>query len=182
MRLTANFTSEEFDRGGSWLGTIDQRLQLAILAQWLRDLAGTPGTITSASRSPAHNAKVGGTESSQHMRAEAIDIVFRLTPLRTLASRVLSSIAAGDAPRFGQIIFYTDKGHVHLSLPTLGNRNGEVRYSNGDDDGDGDRDYPFLTSASQLPALSGDQTRGSLRPAAPPAVAGVADPAKVRNA
>lgn len=156
MRLTANFMASEFDVKEPWPeAKAAQRMQLAKLLQWLRDLAGGPGVITSAYRSPGRNAEVGGTETSQHMKGEAVDVVFSLTGLRALGQRVLDSIAQGSAPAFGQIIFYNDRGHVHVSLPTLGSRNGEVRHSY--ENASGERVYPMLVTAAELPLVSGRQ-------------------------
>lgn len=158
MKLTANFADTEFDVGerypDQWRSS--KLLELAALAQWLRDLAGSPGRVTSAFRSPARNAEVGGTETSQHKKGEAIDIVFPLASLRAIAEQVLAAKATGRAPPFGQLIFYADKGHIHASLATLGIRNGETRFSFVEG---GRRLYPFLTAASQLPALTGSQAK-----------------------
>lgn len=162
MKITPNFDSREFDTPGNpWPDGYDaNRAALADLLQWLRDLAGCPGRITSASRSKLHNDAVGGTEDSQHMKQEAVDVVFLLCPIRTLAERVLASVRAGKAPKFGQIIFYADKGHVHVSLATLGDRNGEIRRSY--TEANGTRRYPFLSSASTLPMLSDAQVKAGV--------------------
>jgi hypothetical protein len=165
MKLTPNFDSTEFDIHEPWPQTaaaIANRQQLAELDQWLRDLAGVAGFITSAYRSPERNAEVNGSETSQHMQAQATDVVFYLVPLRTLAARVLEAVSAGEAPAFGQLIFYGDRGHVHCSLPTLGSRNGEIRYSLGPN-ADGTRSYPKLTDANQLPQLSSTQKKAGFR-------------------
>lgn len=156
MRLTRNFAVSEFDVNEPWPPDKGvNRRQLAELLQWLRDLAKSPGVVTSAYRSPQRNAEVGGTETSQHMKGEAADVVFNFVGLRTLGQRVLDDIAAGKAPRFGQIIFYHDRGHVHVSLPTLGSRNGEVRHSYIGENGT--RYYPLLASAADLPLVSDRQ-------------------------
>lgn len=151
--LTANFSASEYDVHEPFPDEYKDNLpELAALDQWLRDLAGSPGRVTSAYRSPAHNSEVHGSSTSQHMKGEATDVVFYLTGLRDLASRVLDSIRGGTSPAFGQIIFYPIEGHVHISLPTLGDRNGEVRYAIGPA---GSHSYPFLTDAqSQLPYAS----------------------------
>lgn len=159
MMLTANFRAAEFDVHEPWplgVGYAAKRLALAERLQWLRDLAGVPMLITSAWRSAARNAEIGGSATSQHMQGEAVDTVAWLVPIRTLAARVLASVRAGQAPAFGQIIFYPNEGHVHVSLPTLGQRNGEVRYK------DATGRYPFLTSANALPVWSAAQRRGGL--------------------
>ena len=161
MKITRNFDSSEFNASGvPWpIDKAANRQHLAELLQWMRDLAGVPGRITSAYRSPAKNAEVGGTESSQHMKAEAVDVVFMLCPIGVLAKRVLEEVRAGRAPRFGQIIFYQDKGHVHVSLPYLGNRNGEIRQSLVVD---GERIYPILADARAIPTLSTAQKRAGI--------------------
>lgn len=160
MKLTANFAAAEFDVHEAYPAqwATSKLPELAALCQWLRDLAGVPGLVTSAYRSPAHNDAVDGAEHSQHLAGEAADVVFALVPIRTLAARVLTSIDEGGAPAFGQVIFYADRGHVHVSLPTLGERNGEVRYSSGVN-GDGTRSYPLLTDAAQLPYVSEAQAQ-----------------------
>lgn len=155
MRLTRNFDSGEFDVNEKWPeGKASNRLELAVIAQALRDLAESPVIITSASRSPERNELVGGVESSQHLKQEALDGIAPACPLRVLAERVLAAIAAKTFPKFGQIIFYVDRGHIHWSLPTLGARNGEVRYSYVEG---GTRHYPLLVTAKALPLLSDKQ-------------------------
>jgi hypothetical protein len=157
MKLTPNFDTTEFDIHEPFPAHLaGNRQGLAIIAQWLRNIAGSPGRITSAYRSPARNAEVGGTETSQHQKGEAIDIVFPAASMRAMAEHALADIQSGRAPHFGQIIFYVDRGHIHLSLPRLGSRNGEVRFSFTDD---GARLYPFLTdkTVAQLPGLTGAQ-------------------------
>src|SRR5690349_18047214 len=112
MYLTPNFQSGEFDVHEPWPADLDaNRQQVAQLLQWLRDLAGVPGIVTSAYRSPTRNAEVHGSETSQHMRGEAADVVFYLVPIRELAARVLDAVRSHAAPAFGQIIFYADLGH-----------------------------------------------------------------------
>lgn len=44
------------------------------MLQRLRTLIGKPMVITSAYRSPAHNAKVGGVKDSMHLKARAWDV------------------------------------------------------------------------------------------------------------
>lgn len=159
-KLTNDFSADEFDTAREpWPSGKDaNRAQLAVRAQWLRDLAGSLGIITSAARSAEDNAHVGGSGSSQHVKFEAIDVVYPFAPLRLLAERALADIKAGRAPAFGQLIFYVRAGHVHISLPTLGARNGEVLIA--DDTGPATQ-YAKLTRADQLPALSGSQANAA---------------------
>lgn len=152
--LTPNFQVKEFDIHEKWPvlpGFADKRMGLARLNQHVRDIAGSPIVLTSAFRSETHNAEVGGSDTSQHMKGEATDGVVWLVPLRKLAELVLENVKAGKFPAFGQIIFYPKQGHFHISLATLGNRNGEIRFQA--DDGS----YKILTSAKQLPLWSAAQ-------------------------
>lgn len=161
-KLTKDFTAEEFNTPREpWPhGKDENRLQLAKRAQWLRDMAGVPGFITSAARSVEDNKAVGGAEDSQHMRAEAVDLVYPLVPLRTLAERALADVEAKRAPAFGQLIFYAKTGHVHISLPTLGARNGEILLASHGEDGRTVR-YERIASAARVPVLSNTQAVGA---------------------
>jgi len=149
MKLTPNFDDSEFFIHES--PPADYRInklpQVAALCQWLRDLAGSYGRVTSYFRSPTRNELVGGVTNSQHMVGEAADLEFPLISLRELASRVQADLDAGVAPAFGQCIFYPDTGEVHISLPgatkyqelTIGIRSGGTRH------------YSVLASLDQLP-------------------------------
>ncbi len=72
-KLSANFTVREFAcKDGSDLILIDDAL--VDVLQKIRDHFGVPVTITSAYRTAAHNVKVGGSPSSQHLQGTAVDI------------------------------------------------------------------------------------------------------------
>lgn len=119
MKLTTNFDTSEFDVHEPWPAQYaNNRLRLAVLAQWFRDLAGVPGIINSAYRSPARNDEVGGADHSQHMVGEALDISFLGITDRELTTRLLAAERAGTAPAYGQFIVYEDTGHTHISLGT----------------------------------------------------------------
>ena len=75
--LTKNFQLSEFNcKDGSTipLELLDNVQELAEQLQILRDFIGKPIHINSAYRSPAHNRKVGGARSSQHLLGKAADI------------------------------------------------------------------------------------------------------------
>lgn len=57
-----------------------------IVADELRERLGVPLTITSAYRSPAYNAAVGGEPGSYHMRFQALDIIPGDGLVKSLAS------------------------------------------------------------------------------------------------
>lgn len=127
IRLTPNFKATEFDIHERAPAEIrrEKLPRVALLCQWLRDLAGGPGLVQSYWRSPERNALVGGALASQHMTGEAADIEFFGISLYEHAKRCLASIDEGTAPAFGQLIFYVDTGHVHISLPR-GRKDGQL--------------------------------------------------------
>jgi len=57
-----------------------------VVADELRELVGVPLTITSAYRSPAYNAAVGGEANSFHMRFMALDLIPAGISPRSLAA------------------------------------------------------------------------------------------------
>lgn len=173
MQLSDHFSLEEFMRPklpeDYPAALVDSNLRpLVDRDEWLRALA-TPSyaIVDSAWRSAAHNAAIGGAPDSQHLDGDANDLYFPLVSLRTLATRIVAAVQAGDAPSFGQIIVYRDQGHVHLSNPAakLGARNGELLYSPGVDATTGTRIYLPLVDAvanDDVPVLSEPQTREGL--------------------
>lgn len=74
-KLTPNFSAREFDcQCGKCPETLIDLDHVAKL-QKLRDDLGCPIRITSAYRCPIHNANVGGSKNSIHMKGQATDIV-----------------------------------------------------------------------------------------------------------
>lgn len=80
-KLSSNFTVKEFAcKDGSDKVLIDDAL-VAVL-QKIRDHFGVPIKINSAYRTAAHNAKVGGSPTSQHLYGTADDITLHgISPL-----------------------------------------------------------------------------------------------------
>lgn len=79
--------------------------------QAMRDLLGRPLTVTSASRCPLHNARVGGAPLSQHratmlLPSTAFDIVIGALPRGLL-------VEAAEAAGFGGIGM-TYRSFVHV--------------------------------------------------------------------
>ena len=72
-KLSPSFTVREFRcRDGTDTIMVDEGL--VVLLQCIREHFGKPITITSGYRTAAHNAKVGGSKSSQHLLGRAADI------------------------------------------------------------------------------------------------------------
>lgn len=105
-KLTAHFRVREFRcKDGSDKILIDDKL--ARLLEQIRVYAEASVTITSAYRTVAYNAKVGGTRGSQHTKGTAADII-------------TSGRAPAEIARFAQAIgaggvgLYTKRNFVHV--------------------------------------------------------------------
>lgn len=86
-------------------------IRTLLVLDWLRDHAHCPLVITSAYRTPKHNADIGGAEDSRHCLGDGFDVCSlggRIRPLE-LARLVLKH---PDANRLG-VGAYAD-GHVHV--------------------------------------------------------------------
>ncbi len=119
MRLSDNFTLEEFSVSAShpelvipvptgFIGNV-RRLVTTIL-QPAREAYGKPFKILSGFRSAALNAKVGGSPTSQHVLAQAGDVAVT-DPLKLFKGLMASSLP------LGQVIYYPNKGFVHIATP-----------------------------------------------------------------
>ena len=87
-------------------GTVDPRLP-AIVA-FLAEAAHEQLTVTSACRCPAHNAAVGGSPTSSHLKGLAVDIACNSDALRyTLINRAMHL----QVSRFG-----IGKNFIHLDI------------------------------------------------------------------
>lgn len=132
MRLTRNFSLDEFlesetaERLGVPMepGTEEIIALTALcccLLQPVRDAIDRPMRITSGWRPKSVNRAVGGSDTSQHVLAEAADCYAEgLTP-HELARRIEALNVD-----FGQMIVYPHKKTVHLSYSRRGNNNREI--------------------------------------------------------
>jgi len=78
--MTKNFKLKEFEckcECDMPLEVYENIIKLASQLQFLRDYTGRPITINSAYRCPNHNAKVGGSKTSQHLLGKAADITIQ---------------------------------------------------------------------------------------------------------
>lgn len=129
---TAHFSVSELQAASDpWPAELDATVRRTMaLVEWLRVLVGAPIDLTSLYRSPARNASVGGVARSQHKKGEAADLKIRGVPHDAVIQKVRDAVARGDAPEFGQMIFYTDTGHIHVSLArTDGRANYEMLWA-----------------------------------------------------
>ena len=104
MRLTNNFSKEEFDSkdGSEMPQEVFMNVQeLAKNLQVLRDEMKRPIKINSGYRSPSHNAKVGGAIRSQHLLGTAADIVVNGKTSTQVAAVIEQLIAQGKMKEGG---------------------------------------------------------------------------------
>lgn len=131
MKLSENFTLQELSKTSTGLENTpnkkqtDSLRQLAInVLQPARDALG-PIKVTSAYRSPAVNAKVGGAASSQHTKGEAADLMMA-GGQKKLLEWLIANV------EFDQIIseFPDANGNpqwVHVSYKEGANRNQKLK-------------------------------------------------------
>lgn len=116
MKLTENFTRQEFDCKNGIQVPVDLLGNVQVLAQQLqilRDHLGEPIHINSGYRTPDYNASVGGKPKSQHLQAKAADITVKSKSPKQLAAYIEKLITAGTL-KFGGMGLY--KGFVHVDI------------------------------------------------------------------
>lgn len=129
MNLTNNFTLEEFTASQEAArkgldntpakGIFKNLIFTAENMELVRNvLNGYPILISSAYRSPAVNAAVGGSKTSQHMTGQAVDFTCpKFGTPREIVQRIKNSGIS-----FDQLILEFDRW-VHISFTENSNRN-----------------------------------------------------------
>lgn len=117
MKLTKNFSLEEFRCKDGSIDHIDQIQRLAINLQVLRDYLGKPIKINSGYRSPEYNAKIGGAKNSFHVKGMAADIVADgFTPkqlfdiIESLQNK--GQMIVGGLKAYNTFVHYDIRGHL----------------------------------------------------------------------
>ena len=121
MKLSPNFSLEELTQSEyasrHGLGNepdakaIENLKRLAALLEQVRTLCNTPIIVSSGYRSPAVNAGVGGSKTSQHMFGCAADI----RALRMSIGDLMKKVVGSDI-KYDQIILEFNSW-VHISVP-----------------------------------------------------------------
>lgn len=127
MQITENFSLEELTRTSTGLpnrpGKTELDKLLLTATYLLEPVRKKWGMIkvTSAFRSEAVNALVGGSSTSQHVKGEAADIV----PVEADLDEVFGWIVKDGGICFGQAIREKKGGSdwIHLSLPRINGPN-----------------------------------------------------------
>lgn len=116
--LAPHFTAHELRADDP---TADARIvaNLRTTAAWLetaRGIIGAPLRVTSGYRDKEHNARVGGSPTSDHVNGLSADFVpLGVTQFR--AWQLLRAAAdAGRLPAWDQLLFYPVEGHIHVGL------------------------------------------------------------------
>ena len=113
--MTKNFKLKEFEckcECDMPLEVYENIIKLASQLQFLRDYTGRPITINSAYRCPEHNAKVGGSKTSQHLLGKAADITIQsLKPAEVY--RIIEDLIDMGHMLQGGLGLYEKKGFVH---------------------------------------------------------------------
>lgn len=81
----------------------------------LREVHGAPLTVNSGFRSASLNRAVGGSDTSQHLRAEAVDVSSEKGP-DALFDSVFVAHSQDLFRGLGQIILYPEQAFVHMAL------------------------------------------------------------------
>lgn len=135
MQLTPHFTLEELSNTNKAdLKALNikeaqkhmgRMYQLAGFAERIREIVGKPIIVTSAFRCVKLNNAVGGSLTSQHLKAEAIDI-----KVSGKTSEELLQILVASDLKYDQIIWETSgrTSWVHVSI---GSKKEKLRYLNG---------------------------------------------------
>lgn len=111
--LAPDFRVREFRcKDGSDEILVDEALVL--LLQCIREHFGKAVTITSGYRTPAHNAKVGGSKSSQHLLGRAADIQVASTSVEDVAAYAESLLHNWDGVGRYPVKAGRAKGWVHV--------------------------------------------------------------------
>ena len=116
--MTKNFKLKEFEckcECDMPLEVYENIIKLASQLQFLRDYTGRPITINSAYRCPEHNAKVGGSKTSQHLLGKAADITIQSLKPAEVFVLIEDLIDMGHMLQ-GGLGLYEEKGFVHYDI------------------------------------------------------------------
>ena len=116
--MTKNFKRQEFECKCGCdmpLEVYENIIKLSSQLQFLRDYTGRPIRINSAYRCPKHNAKVGGSKTSQHLLGKAADITIQsLKPIEVFA--IIEDLIDMGHMLQGGLGLYEEKGFVHYDI------------------------------------------------------------------
>ena len=115
MQLTSNFSLEEFEcKCGCEMPEFVKKniIELAENLQVLRDAVGRLD-LTNAYRCKYHNADVGGSVNSQHLKGKAADIKSKILSPNEIAVRT-NDLMKNESFKLGGIGIYNTFTHVDI--------------------------------------------------------------------
>lgn len=125
MKLSENFSLDELAVSAGHPSLVEpvpeelvpkaKRLVTQVL-QPIRDALQRPMKINSGYRSKELNKALGGSVTSQHVRMEAADFVCE--DIRAAWLTIIQMVADNRLPGAGQLIYYPDKGFIHVAVPS----------------------------------------------------------------
>lgn len=84
-----------------------------------RDCVGSPIKVTSTYRDYEHNKLVGGSSTSQHLYAAAIDFCMVSMPFKTAQYFLTDFLQKSALEQYlGQVVFYHKREFFHIGLRT----------------------------------------------------------------
>jgi len=108
VQLSSNFYRKEFAcKCGCGFDTVD--LVLIDIMQMIRERFGKPIVVLSGNRCVAHNASVGGSKASQHLRSRACDFYVKDTDLEEVFGYCETFMDG-----WGGLSLYKDENFIHL--------------------------------------------------------------------
>ena len=124
IRVSTHFRLAEFQVSGGFPALVKpvpaslipnvKRLAVTCLEP-IRIHVGQAVTVLSGYRPPQLNTRVGGSPTSQHLKAAAADITMA-KDVRLLFEWILAN---PDEINAGQVIFYPSRDFIHVALPTV---------------------------------------------------------------
>lgn len=97
--------------------------RLMELLDKIRERWGAPITVNSGYRSPALNARVGGSATSSHMKGEAADITTGMIGSNKVLFDLIRTMQTDGEITFDQLIDEKGFSWIHVSIKATGNRN-----------------------------------------------------------
>ena len=116
--MTKNFSIKEFECKCGCEMPDDVLVNITKLAnqlQYVRDNVAMPIIINSAYRCQEHNAKVGGSKTSQHLLGKAADITIQSLKPAEVFVLIEDLIDMGHMLQ-GGLGLYEEKGFVHYDI------------------------------------------------------------------
>lgn len=132
-KLTPHFTAGELGADNPEIPTSslnNLRYTVAPGLERVREILGVPLIDCSGYRTPARNAEVGGSPTSDHVTGLAADFEPKGMTLFAAYRKLSEAADAGKLPAFDQIIYYPADNHIHIGFgPRM---RGEVRIKIGE--------------------------------------------------